>query len=48
MKLTEGNPKLNDVFHVENEELVFLDSAVDYEAYRCKEPYRWSKGYTEV
>ena len=31
MKLTEGNHKLNDVFHVENEEMVCLDSAVDYD-----------------
>ena len=30
MKLTEGNHKLNDVFHVENEEMICLDSAVDY------------------
>ena len=30
VKLTEGNHKLNDVFHVENEEMVCLDSAVNY------------------
>ena len=30
VKLTEGNQKLNDVFHVENGEIVCLDSAVNY------------------
>ena len=29
--LREGNHKLNDVFHVENEEIVCLDSAVNYD-----------------
>ena len=31
MKLTEGNHKLNGVFHVENKEMVCLDSAINYD-----------------